>query len=240
MVIDYGQYFVSVPIRHKFTVTARTSLRSVSRYSDLTPRTFAGPVPSRKRLVMRASGRILAVVLAGLSNLYLPGFAAAQQSDQLLAERVLGSQWKQLSRRAGMIFAGTVLNVAAPDASTNRASAGAPPAVELRFRVDQPIVGVESGQILTIHEWSGAWSMHRPMSNGQHILLFLYPRSQLGLTSPVGGSLGQVVLDSSGTYVSKNELPARQAAFLRSDKKTVTQSVTVVQLERAIRRAREE
>src|SRR5450755_1333818 len=156
---------------------------------------------------MRASGRILAVVLAGLSNLYLPGFAAAQQSDQLLAERVLGSQWKQLSRRAGMIFAGTVLNVAAPDASTNRASAGAPPAVELRFRVDQPIVGVESGQILTIHEWSGAWSMHRPMSNGQHILLFLYPRSELGLTSPVGGSLGQVVLDSSGTYGRRMSFP---------------------------------
>ena len=93
-------------------------------------------------------------------------------------------------------------------------------AVQLSFRVDQAIAGVERGQILTIHEWAGAWSMHRPMSNGQHILIFLYPLSRLGFTSPVGGSLGQVVLDPSG--------------------KNVSRSVSVVQLERAIRSARGE
>ena len=93
-------------------------------------------------------------------------------------------------------------------------------AVQLSFRVDQAIAGVERGQILTIHEWTGAWSMHRPMSSGQHILIFLYPLSRLGFTSPVGGSLGQVVLDPSG--------------------KNVSQSVSVVQLERAIRSARGE
>src|SRR5258708_34504916 len=62
--------------------------------------------------------------------------------------------------------------------------------------------------------------MHRPMSSGQHILIFLYPLSRLGFTSPVGGSLGQVVLDPSG--------------------KNVSRSGSVVQLERAIRSARGE
>src|SRR5258708_37231121 len=62
--------------------------------------------------------------------------------------------------------------------------------------------------------------MHRPMSSGQHILIFVYPLSRLGFTSPVGGSLGQVVLDPSG--------------------KNVSQTVSVVQLERAIRSARGE
>ena len=116
----------------------------------------------------------------------------------MVAEGVLGPQWKQLSHRAVMIFAGTVLSVAAPDPSTNRANSGAPSTVELQFRVDRPIAGVEPGQILATREWSGAWSMHRPMRNGQRILLFLYPPSRLGFTSPVGGSLGQIALDSSG------------------------------------------
>jgi hypothetical protein len=88
----------------------------------------------------------------------------------------------------------------------------------LSFRVDEPIAGVERGQILTIREWAGAWSMHRPMSRGEHILIFLYPPSRLGLTSPVGGSLGQIALDPSG----------------------VGGAISVTQLERAIRRAREE
>src|ERR1700676_2687588 len=184
---------------------------------------------------MPASSRVLVVALACLSNFCLSSFAAAQQSDQAIAERVLGPQWKQLSRRAGMIFAGTVLTasrltiatqgvttqgVTTQPAVPDRAVPAATSAVQLSFRVDQAIAGVEQGQILTIHEWAGAWSMHRAMSSGQHILIFLYPPSRLGFTSPVGGSLGQVALDPSG--------------------KNVSRSVSVVQLERAIRSARNE
>jgi hypothetical protein len=171
-----------------------------------------------------------------LSIFCLSSYATAQQSDRVIAERVLGPQWKQLSRRAGMIFAGTVLTPAtaiAPTqtATTLRAVPGPTPAVEVTFRVDEAIAGVERGQILTIHEWTGAWSMHRPMRQGQHILLFLYPPSRLGLTSPVGGSLGQVDLDSSGRNVS-------EATHAPSQIDAAT--VSVVQLERAIRRARNE
>ena len=153
---------------------------------------------------MCASGRGLIVALVCLLNFCLSifcgaSFAAAQASDQVIAERVLGSQWKQLSRRAGMIFAGTVLASTPPTATIDRAI----PAVQLSFRVDRAIAGVKRGQVVTIHEWAGAWSMHRPMSKGQHILIFLYPPSRLGLTSPVGGSLGQVALDASGKNVSR-------------------------------------
>ena len=204
---------------------------------------------------MLAPSRVLVVVLVFLSV-----FATAQQSDQLIAERVLGPQWKQLSRRAGMIFAGTVLTArtlaaatktlttetAAPDRAVPAALPGTTPFVQLSFRVDLPISGVERGQILTIHEWAGAWSMHRPMSSGQHFLIFLYPLSRLGFTSPVGGSLGQVALDPTGKNVSKsgqgppalsglqNELPSQPTA------PADPHSVTVVQLERAIRSARDE
>ncbi|MGD1216325.1 MAG: hypothetical protein ABR861_15200 [Terriglobales bacterium] len=188
---------------------------------------------------MRASRRVLVVALACLSS-----FAAAQQSDQVVAERVLGPQWKQLSRRAGMIFAGTVLAAAPPTAATDRAVPAVTPAVQLSFRVDRAIAGVERGQVLTIHEWAGAWSMHRPMSSGQHILIFLYPPSRLGLTSPVGGSLGQVALDPSGKNVAEQKPVAAigvpNASSPRLRVTTDTGGVSVVQLERAIRSAREE
>lgn len=202
---------------------------------------------------MPPSRRVLIVVLACLSNFCLSSFplssfAAAQQSDQLIAERVLGPQWKQLSRRAGMIFAGTVLTAAtqgvttqsaAPDRAVPAVVVGTTPAVQLSFRVDLPIAGVEQGQILTIHEWAGAWSMHRPMRSGQHILIFLHPLSRLGFTSPVGGSLGQVALDASGKNVSKYERKPPAPIGAQSESAD-PHSVTVVQLERAIRSARNE
>jgi len=202
---------------------------------------------------MPASRRALVVALACLSNFSLSSFAAARQSDQVVAERILGPQWKQLSRRAGMIFAGTVLTAATQTATdhtaaTDRASSAATPAatlvVQLSFRVDQAIAGVEQGQILTIHEWAGAWSMHRPMRSGQHILIFLYPLSRLGFTSPVGGSLGQVALDPTGKIVSKSGQKPPAPVGLRNESPprppADTHSVSVVQLERAIRSAREE
>jgi len=188
---------------------------------------------------------VLIIVLA-CSSVFLSSSAAAQPSNQVIAERVLGPQWKQLSRQAGMIFAGTVLTTATSTvttqtAVTDRAGPGATPAVQLSFRVDEAIAGVQRGQVLTIHEWAGAWSMHRPMSKGQHILIFLYPPSRLGLTSPVGGSFGQVALDSSG----KNVVERNSAAIGVQNTSSVQPRVpvaktSVVQLERAIRSARSE
>ena len=198
---------------------------------------------------MPASRRVLVVALACLSNFCLSSLAAAQQSDQVIAERVLGSQWKQLSRRAGMIFAGTVLTAAPQTVTTQTAASdqalpGTAPAIQLSFRVDRAIAGVERGQVLTIHEWAGAWSMHRPMRSGQRVLIFLYPPSRLGFTSPVGGALGQVALDPSGKNVAEQK-PAASPGLQnepspRPPVPGATRSVSVVQLERAIRSAREE
>jgi hypothetical protein len=73
---------------------------------------------------MRASRRVLTVAVAcllncGLWNMALSCSAAAQQSDEVVAERILGPHWKQLSRRAGMIFAGTVLSTTPQTATTS-------------------------------------------------------------------------------------------------------------------------
>jgi hypothetical protein len=166
----------------------------------------------------------VALIVAGMLHWCEPSIVDAQQvvaeqSDPAVAERILGQQWKQLSRRAGMIFTGTVIGATTPSARYSAAV----PTVEFRFRVDRAFAGVDSGQILTVHEWTGALPNQRPMSRGQHFLVFLYPPSRLGLTSPVGGSHAQIALDAGGTYVS-----------------TEAESVSVAQLERAIRGAREQ
>jgi hypothetical protein len=194
---------------------------------------------------MRASRRWLAIALACVSNFY-PSFATAQSSDQIVAERVLGPQWKQLSRRAGMIFAGTVLTSGAPLTNqtmpAEQRSAGTIPAVSLSFRVDEAIAGVKRGQVVKINEWAGAWAMHRPMIKGQHILIFLYAPSRLGLTSPVDGALGQIALDAGGKNVVEGKASAttelRDASLLRSRDTATSGSVSVRQLARAIRSAR--
>jgi hypothetical protein len=183
---------------------------------------------------MTAFRRMLIVILT-LAALCLA--AAAQQPDQLAAARVLGPQWKQLARASGMVFAGTVLGVTALPATSDRAM----PTIEVKFRIDQAIAGVNSGQILTIREWAGAWSEHRAMRTGQRILLFLYPPSRLGLTSPVGGPMGQVALDPSGKNVAAPAAIGNAASRARPPFRTFAQrSVSLTQLERAIRDAREE
>jgi hypothetical protein len=196
---------------------------------------------------MRSSRCVLPItlVLALLSSV-----AVAQQSDQVIAERVLGPQWRQLSRRAGMIFVGTVVapsmhsvtdgTVAAGTISMGTIAAettpGTAPPVRFSFHVDEAIAGVERGQVLTIREWAGALARQRPMRLGERFLIFLYPPSRLGLTSPVGGSLGQVALDASGKNISNDSAPLGNTP----ERRHISVNISVLQLERAIRGARSE
>lgn len=114
-----------------------------------------------------------------------------------------------------MVFSGTVLAV-----TSQPANEGSVSTIQLRFKIDRAIAGVRTGQVLKVREWAGAWSMHRPMHIGDHVLLFLYPPSKLGLTSTVNGASGQVALDASGKLISPP-------------------NISVLRLERAIRSARE-
>lgn len=172
-------------------------------------------------------------------------------ADKAVATRVLGRQWKQMSRRAGLIFVGTVLSSDQPNPSADQLTPipatipPAPPTIQLSFNVERAIAGVETGQVLTIHEWAGASSMHRAMKPGQHFLLFLYPPSRLGFTSPVGGESGEVLLDGLGQNVSDPKLAPTFKALTAPDppapipsRGDVSGTVSVNQLERAIRNAR--
>jgi len=101
----------------------------------------------------------------------------------------------QIIARSGYIFAGTVTGVkriVAPNAVSS---------VEVTFRIDRGIRGVKNGQLLTIHEWAGLWTDRDRYRPGQSVVLFLYRPSKLGLTSPVGNSLGQLNIDKDGRVI---------------------------------------
>jgi hypothetical protein len=87
--------------------------------------------------------------------------------------------------------------------------------------VEHAIRGAAVGKNLTIHEWAGLWSGREGSGRegsdragssgewsgreryrvGQRLLVFLYPSSKLGLTSPVAGILGRFNIDASGEIV---------------------------------------
>ncbi len=149
---------------------------------------------------MSSTKIIIALTVLSLSCRWI----AAQRSEEFAAAWVFGPQWKQSARVAGMAFSGTVLNV-----TSHRAKEGSVPTVELKLKVDRAIAGVQSGEVVTICEWEGAWARQRALRPGDHVLLLLYPPSPLGLTSPVNGSQGQVQLDSSGQRSRLHDINVR-------------------------------
>ncbi len=100
----------------------------------------------------------------------------------------------QIARPAGLIFSGTVTGIERRSALEKHSIE----TVAITFRVEQAIRGATPGDILTISEWIGLWTGGQRYRVGDHVLLFLYPPSKLGLTSCVGGSLGRFNIDPSG------------------------------------------
>jgi len=86
-----------------------------------------------------------------------------------------------LARDSALIFSGTVLGVEhlGPDLSTVAAT-------RITCRVQEAIRGVRRRQVVQIQEWGGLWNSGECYRPSEHVLLFLYPVSRLGLTSPVG------------------------------------------------------
>lgn len=98
-----------------------------------------------------------------------------------------------LTNRAGLIFSGTVVSVERPTpARLNEIQT-----VCVRFRVEQPVRGVAAGQTVSIREWAGLWIGPPRYRVGERLLLFFYPPSKLGLTSPVA-DLGRFAVDRYG------------------------------------------
>jgi len=113
----------------------------------------------------------------------------------------------EMIRAAGLIFSGTVTRIERQPASP----AQPVETVKVTFRVDNALRGTLPGDTLTISQWIGLWSSGQRYRVGEHILLFLYAPSKLGLTSSVAGSLGRFPIDRWGSILpSPQQLLALQ------------------------------
>jgi hypothetical protein len=115
----------------------------------------------------------------------------------------------QMVKAAGVIFSGSVTAISHRPAT----SALAVETVSITFRVEQAIRGATPGDNLTILQWIGLWSSGQRYRVGERLLLFLYPTSNLGLTSCVGGPLGRLGFDPWGRVA----LSAQQISAFRRD-----------------------
>ena len=142
-----------------------------------------------------------------------------------------------LTRAAGEIFSGRVTSVhhIAPRRS------GEIETVQVTFRVEHAIRGTHTGEQLTIREWAGLWRFGNRYREGEHVLLFLYPPSKLGLTSPVGGPEGRFAIDKNG-QVTIGNLPLDESASagnLSAKKAAEKKRVNLRDFAQAIRRLQE-
>jgi hypothetical protein len=116
----------------------------------------------------------------------------------------------QILRDSALIFAGTVLSIDRPTAPPGNESG----ITKIRFRVENAIRGVRAGQVIEVREWGGLWNAGERYRQGENVLLFLYPISKLGLTSPVAGAAGLFRVDKNWRVQvgNANPLPRPMAA----------------------------
>jgi hypothetical protein len=120
---------------------------------------------------------------------------------------------QKLVRVAGIIFSGRVVSIAGAARARASPLGRAWASTAVTFQVENAVRGTSPGQLLTIHEWAGLWSGGERYRVGEHVLLFLYSPSKLGLTSPVAGAMGRFAVDSQGRIV----MNPGQAAALAAD-----------------------
>lgn len=111
-----------------------------------------------------------------------------------------------LARAAGIIFSGTVTRIERFSTNVPGQAVGT---VAITFHVEKAIHGTRDGEFLTISQWIGLWSSGQRYRVGERMLLFLYPRSRIGLTSCVGSGLGRFAVDSAGdVWLSSQQILA--------------------------------
>ena len=136
-------------------------------------------------------------VVALIVTLASPPVVAEQPSRLQIPGNLPGSPYLQhrppLTQSSGYIFVGTVQSVERAAPKGNGVAT-----IQINFHVEQGMRGVRSGQTLAIREWAGLWESGERYRAGERVLLFLYPPSKLGLTSPVRGPLGRFRIGSGG------------------------------------------
>ncbi len=113
-------------------------------------------------------------------------WAQTQVSSSDTADALLG-----LANQASVIFAGRVVSV------TRSAGSGF---VEVRFGIDEGILGCAGATEYVLREWAGLWTGRAPRYRvGARLLMLLYGRGPSGMSAPVGGMDGVIPLVGTGS-----------------------------------------
>lgn len=168
------------------------------------------------------------------------GEALAQPPQRRTIPLRYEARLASLTHAAGAIFSGTVMSVHRIAAKRS----GEVETVEISFRVEHAIQGTQAGQRLTIREWAGLWTTGERYHVGDRLMLFLYPPSKLGLTSPVGGPEGPFALEKNGQVTIGNWSAAAgqrdaEPSVPATDETVLKNRVTLREFAQAIRRAQE-
>jgi hypothetical protein len=122
----------------------------------------------------------------------MPGIlfsAVAAGQDLPTAQPSLNS----LNQSAGIIFSGTVTQIEKVDAQD-----ATPAIVRVQFRVDQAVRGCKAGEAVILDEWAELWIRSDRYRKGQKVVIFLYPPSGAGFSSPVAGDVGAIHIGADG------------------------------------------
>ena len=111
------------------------------------------------------------------------------------------SELRSMTRLSGAIFAGRVVAIQ----YLRPRFSGEVATVRVTFRVERGIRGARTGRQFVLREWAALWNSGQRYSIGERVLLFLYPASKVGLTSPVGGERGRFRLDAKGQVILSAE-----------------------------------
>ena len=143
----------------------------------------------------------------------------------------------QLTQKAGYMFSGTVLSVEHRSAKKDQET----DTVAITFHVDKGIRGTKTGQTLVVREWAGLWNTRERYRPGEHVFLFLYAPSRLGLTSPVSGDFGRLAIGSGNRVTLPDGMAdeLRIAASTKRDAK-LSRTMPLGQFVTALRHASEE
>ncbi len=102
----------------------------------------------------------------------------------------------EMVEASGMIFSGQVLSV---EGTTDERG---DIVTRTTFRIEQPVRGVMPGTV-TITQYGGVTESGsmvlahmRYFTEGERVMVFLYPPSELGLTSPIGMNQGAFTIDA--------------------------------------------
>lgn len=133
--------------------------------------------------------------------LCLCGCSSAQRSQRLSSPIDLSIE------KAGAIFAGTVLQVEAPNAAHEYGL--------VVFRVSDGIRGVSTGDEFTLREWAGLWTTAAARYRvGDSLVMLLYKPGLNGLSSPVGGDSGRIHYATAATLkLSSQQILAVQRSI---------------------------